>query len=264
MPKKFVFLLMVSGYALSAFAQSPLGESYWQLIRSKADSIVIQHFGQAFFDDHIFFDPEYEINYIAFAHDHSCGWQDRDTVTQVPEFCHFEYLIGFDVDNNVRMIEVALQPDGTLVSPSYDQPPSKEQIEMAKEFSREVLFPLQEFYGFTECNGGCSFKYDLRGFRRLAQEKSVKCRRSDSYTIHWISPDSASWANGERYGRYELEIACRVGKGKTRSADGVIKNYLIQSIVFDPFSGDYIRTDAYTTPRKIEYINLCRKNINEL
>ena len=246
MPGKQIFLFVLCGYAMSAHGQSPLGESYWQQIRSKADSIVIKHFGQTFFNDHIFFDPEYEINYIAFSTGFSCGWDERDTVTTIPELIHFEYLIGFNRDQASRTIEVAINPDGSLVPPSYDLPPTKDQIETAKQLQREVLFPLQEVYGFTQCDSECLFKYDLDEFIELAKKNGVRCRRKDAFRgLYWFPPDSASWAMGERLGRYELVLGRNTGRGETRLSNSVYKYNIVDAIVFDPFSGEVLRKEEY-------------------
>ena len=208
--------------ASASLAQKPLGEAYWQRMRRLADSVLVNHFGQEFRTKHIF-NPREPTMYMAFG-DESADWLERDTVSRIPTYCHFEYDIGFDSLHASHMnIALDITPQGNRLQPSIE--------------------PGAEWNGFVNCSGSCSFKYDLNGFIKLARDGGIKCRKRDAYEhLEWIPPDSSEQAMGVINGRYEVTLAGRKLRHEvTKLMHSTYTSDVYEAIVFDPFTGAILR-----------------------
>lgn len=214
-----------------ALGQEPLGEAYWQGIRAKADSVLVAEFGKEFREKHLF-PIVNRLDYIAIG-DRTEDWGDRDTITQIPDYCFFEYDVGFDQDHSSRNnIMITITPSGGRVPESIE--------------------PYAEWNGLASCQGACEFASDFDGFVARAKELGVHCRRKDAfYGLAWVRPDSLQWQAGERRGGYHLIlVGRRKEKGKTETLCCTSYWYRYEGIVFDAFSGDLIkREDIYDTYR---------------
>lgn len=203
-----IFLLGLHG---SLFSQ-PLGDSYWNNILDRADSVVIARFGAVFFTEHIFVrvDP---LDYIVIGEE-TYRWEERDTITRIPASCYFEYDIGFDSMNVGRMnIAFSITPEGGLIKD-------------------------EDLRGFISTSAPVQFHTDLDGFLELARKNGVKCDRGTAFRdLRWVPLDTAALIHTAGEGRYELVIGRDRGTRSEKVAGSVHTYRLADSIVFDPFSG---------------------------
>ncbi len=202
----------------AALSSQPLGEAYWNKIVDRADSVVISRFGAVFFKDHIFV-PDSPLDYIVIGED-TYPWEDRDTITRLPESCYFEYDIGFDSVNASRMnIAFSITPEGELIEDG-------------------------DLRGFISSSGPEQFHTDLDGFIALAKKNGVKCGRSTAFRdLRWVPLDTVAQIHIAGEGRYELVLG-RVRGTRTEKVANSIRTYrLVDSIVFDPFSGAVLRKE---------------------
>lgn len=208
------FLLCLHG---SLFSQ-PLGDAYWNGIVDRADSVVIARFGAAFFMEHIFV-PVDPLDYIVIGDD-SYSWEERDTITRVPASCYFEYDIGFDSVNASRMnIAFSITPEGELIED-------------------------EDLRGFISSSGPVQFHTDLDGFIALAKKNGVKCDRSTAFRdLRWVPLDTVAQIHIAGEGRYELVLGRARGTRREKVANSIRTYRLVDSIVFDPFSGAALRKE---------------------
>jgi hypothetical protein len=228
-------LLLSLGLGVSCFAQGPLGEAYWQAIRAKADSVLVAEFGKEFREKHIF-TPTDPLDY-AVVSGNGVDWDDRDTVTVVPEWCYFEYCIGLDEASATRfdgMIRFTITPEGGRV------PASRE--------------PLAEWNGFVDCSGHCRMPLDLDGFVKIARDHGVRARKKDGpWAVVWVPPDSLAQVAGDERGRYELRLAQYLHrKGATPTSGGGAHYWKVYRFaVFDLLTGSLLRVEEKTVGYKI-------------
>ena len=208
-------LLGLHGSTLS----QPLGDAYWDMISERADSVVISRFGRAFFVDHVFrpIDP---LDYIVVG-EYSYRWDERDTITHVPTYCHFEYDIGIDTMNSSRMnMMFNITPDGHLIED-------------------------EDLRGFVEQGAPVAFHSDLNGFVELARKNGVKCERRTAFReLQWLPLDTAVKVYPGGIGRYELVLGrIRKKKMEKRVSYSTYTYQIIDAIVFDPFTGAVLRKE---------------------
>ncbi len=215
--------------ATQALGQEPLGEAYWQGIRAKADSVLVAEFGKEFREKHIFA-PDDPGDY-AVIQGKVVDWDSRDTITEPPQWCYFEYFIGLSPgstnwrDNYIRF---TMTPEGERVPPSLD--------------------PKTQWDGFAQCNGPCRIPYDGNGFIAIAKKHGVRVRKKDGFKgLQWIPPDSLTADTGERRGHYELALGQNLHKKGTTPTSGGGTYYwnLYKVAVFDLFTGELLRVQEY-------------------
>ena len=213
-PLAFIFLLSLDG---SLFSQ-PFGDAYWNRIVDRADSVVIARFGAVFFTEHVFV-PVHPFDYIVIGEE-TYPWEERDSITDIPESCYFEYDIGFDSLNASRMnIAFSITPEGGLIED-------------------------EDLRGFLSPSGPVQFHTDLDGFVRLAKKDGIKCDRSTAFRdLRWMPLDTAAHIHIAGEGRYELVLG-RLRGTHSEKVDGSVHTYrLVDSIIFDPFSGSVLRKE---------------------
>jgi len=208
------FLLGLHG---SLFSQ-PLGDTYWKGIADRADSVVISRFGAEFFAEHIFV-PVDPLDYIVIGEE-TYRWEERDSITRVPESCYFEYDIGLDSMHVGRMnIAFSITPEGGLI---HDE----------------------DLRGFISTSAPVQFHTHLDGFLALAKKNGVKCERSTAFRdLRWMPLDTTALIHPAGEGRYELVLGRERGTRSEKVAGSVRTYLLVDSIVFDPFSGAVLRKE---------------------
>lgn len=200
-------------------AAQPLGDAYWDRMLDKADSVVISRFGAEFFAKHIF-PPIAPMDHIAMG-DHTTDWENRDTITRTPEYCHFEYDIGFDTLNAGRInIQLNITPEGAVLED-------------------------EDLQGFITSPAPVRFRTDLHGFIELARKNGVKCERHTAFRdLRWIPTDTTARLHPGGNGRYEL-ILGRIRKKamERRIASSTYTYQVVDAIIFDPFTGEVLRKE---------------------
>ncbi len=228
--------LLVSFFlGLTCSGQRPLGEAYWQAIRAKADSVLIEEFGEEFRTGHIF-TPTDPLDY-AVVGGNGVDWEDLDTVTVPPQWCYFEYCVGLDAASATHftpMIRFTLTPEGGRVPASLE--------------------PRAEWEGFVQCDGPCSIPFDINGFIEIARRNGVRAGKKEGpWLMEWIPPDSVAQSAGVEFGSYELRLSEYLHKkGSTPKSDGGAwywKRY--RSAVFDPFTGELLRVEEENVTYKV-------------
>lgn len=217
---------IVLGLEVPAFGQQPLGEAYWQDIRAKADSVLVAEFGKEFREKHIFH-PQEPLDYIV-VDDTAIDWDDRHTVTRVPQYCLFEYCVSLSMASakfTRPQILFTITPQGQRVPASVE--------------------PDAEWHGFADCRGACHIPYDGARFISIARKNGVHVRRKNGFRdLEWISPDSLEWETGKRTGRYELTLGQDMHtKGETPTSGCTFYWNLYKVAVFDFFTGDLLRVE---------------------
>ncbi|MBX2971937.1 MAG: hypothetical protein KF797_02440 [Flavobacteriales bacterium] len=218
---------LVLGLGVPVLGQQPLGEAYWQGIRAKADSVLVAEFGKEFREKHIF-DPQEPLDYIV-VDDDGIDWDDRDTITRIPQYCLFEYCVSLS-----KAAAISTRPQILFtITPQGERVPASVE-------------PKAEWMGFTDCHGACQIPYDGAGFIAVSRKNGVRVRRKNGFRgLEWIPPDSLEWEAGKRTGRYELTLGQDMHqKGKTpTSGGGAFYWNLYKVAVFDLFTGDLLRVE---------------------
>ena len=202
-----------------SISSQPLGDAYWNKIVDRADSVVISRFGAAFFMDHIF-SPIDPLDYIVIG-EYSYPWDERDTISRLPESCYFEYDIGFDSLHASRMnIAFGITPAGELIED-------------------------EDLRGFVEQGAPAAFHNDLNGFVELARKNGVKCERHTAFReLRWMPLDTAAKVHPDGIGRYELVLGrIRKKKMEKRVSYSTYTYQILDAIVFDPFTGAVLRKE---------------------
>ena len=201
-----------------AVISQTLGDAYWDRIVVRADSVVISRFGTDFFINHIF-TPEYSLDYIVDG-EYSYDWEDRGTITRPPTSCHFEYDIGFDSLNSGRMnIMLNITPGGKVLED-------------------------EDLRGFISGPVPVAFYTDLPGFIELAKRNGVKCKPKEAFRVlRWVPLDTAARIHPHGEGSYELTLGKARGTRSEKVANSVHTFRIVDSIVFDPFSGAILRKE---------------------
>lgn len=213
--------------ASATSAQGPLGHLFWVAYQAKADSVVRAHFGAAFTQQHVFRDDPSDLP--TSVGNGLVSGSTRDSISQVPDWCAFAYRIGLDSSHAASEIYFALNPHGEPAPIVWETP--------------------TDWQGFVACESGCSFKYDLNGFRKVAEENRV--RRSRDLVFHdltWVQPVPI---DGFRAGRYELVLARYRGREYHRALSSKHSYKVYDIVVFDPFSGVLLRTERDLVKYKI-------------
>lgn len=210
-------LICFLGMHSSVFSQA-LGDAYWNKILNHADSVVISRFGHVFFMNHIF-TPEYPLEYISVG-GYSLRWDDRDTITQPPDYCHFEYDIGFDRRNVGRMnILLNITPQGEMLAD-------------------------EDLRGFILGQPPLAFHTDLKGFIALARANGIRCKRNQAFRdLRWVPLDTAAQIHPDGVGRYELVLGLVRGERTEKLSNSVHTYLLVDCIVFDPFTGTILKKE---------------------
>lgn len=216
--RRFITWVFCAGLHCCAMAQ-PLGDVYWNRILDRADSVVIARFGHAFFMNHIF-PPVNDLDHIVIG-ERSYAWEDRDTITRTPTYCHFEYDLGFDTLHAGRMsILLNITPEDEVIED-------------------------EDLRGFVALPAPVTFHTDLNGFVQLAREHGVRCERSSAFRgLYWMPADTALRVQPRGNGSYEL-ILGRIRKKvkETRSSNSTHTYREVDAIVFDPFTGAVLRKE---------------------
>lgn len=201
-----------------AVSSQTFGDTYWERILERADSVMISRFGTDFFDKHIF-TPDKPLDYIVVG-EYSYDWNDRDTITTIPTSCYFEYDIGLDPMHVGRMnISFSITPEGVLVED-------------------------EDLRGFVSDKPPITFRYDLQGFIRMARQNGVKCKEQDAFRdLRWVPLDTVESIHPNGNGRYELVIGRLRGTGQRKVSNSTFYFRKVDAVVFDPFTGEMLRME---------------------
>lgn len=215
----FIFIITASPIPLIAQGNYILNKDYFNYIRHKGDSIVIEHFGLNFFKNHIEFSESSEINFDRKRYTHDWKWHERDSIKLKPDYFFLDYQIIFN-DEKFQTITLTLDSNGNKYVRVYDE-----------------KYIYGGFTGLTKYKSNCKFNVDLKKLKLIAKEQGVKYKRKKSQiNLRWVASDTSV-----EVGSYQLEMAIFTGK-ETLDLPTCTKIYNVYDVILvDPWSGVFIR-----------------------
>lgn len=212
----------VSLQGMSQTVPRKVGNDYFEGIKARGDSMLIENFGLNFFKAHIKFSESSEINFDRADNLKDWKWNERDKVSSKPDYIFLDYFIVLDEMNVYQTITLTVDSNGNK-------------------------FKDGSFTGIEKCDPHCEFKVDIKDIKSIARKNGVPFKKNRSQiNLKWISPDSLNLAKGNFIGKHEIQLATMVGTKEVQTSGSYSRYGLYEVAIINPWTGKFVRKTQMT------------------